>query len=103
MQMAKCLEYFNTLSCQNYFFPEGMGGVQNSSGNSRGVGGGVILAVQKMEILARRGGLCEIPSVLGVWIYIFSGTTYYLFICLVHEVSKIAYISGLTKLALIYV
>ena len=31
--------YFNTLSYQNYFFPEGLGGVQNSSGNSGGVGG----------------------------------------------------------------
>jgi len=34
MQTAKHLEYllynFNTLSCQNYFFPEGMGGVQNT-------------------------------------------------------------------------
>ena len=31
--------FFNTLSCQNYLFPGGMGGVQNSSGNSEGVGG----------------------------------------------------------------
>ena len=36
MQMAKCLECL--LSCQNYFFPEGMGGVQNIGGNSGGVG-----------------------------------------------------------------
>ena len=35
--------YFNSLSCQNYFFPEGMGGVQNSSGNSGGVGGVILL------------------------------------------------------------
>ena len=31
---------------------------------------------QKMEIPGRRGGLREIPSVVGVWI--FSGTTHYL-------------------------
>ena len=31
---------------------------------------------QKMEIPRRRGGLREIPSVVGVWI--FSGTTHYL-------------------------
>ena len=54
------------------FFPEGMGGVQNSSGNSGGVGGGYF-TVQKMEIPGRSGGLREIPSVVGVWI--FSGTT----------------------------
>ena len=30
--------YLNTLSCQNYF-SRGYGGVQNSSGNSGGVGG----------------------------------------------------------------
>ena len=49
--------------------------VQNStcSGNSLGVGGGVILVVKKLEIPGRRGGLREIPSVVGVWI--FSGTT----------------------------
>ena len=63
--------YFNTLSCQNYFFPESMGGVQNSSGNSGGVGG--LFYWSKMEILGRGGGLREIPSVVGVWI--FSGTT----------------------------
>ena len=33
------------------------------------------LSGQKMEILGRRGGLSEIPSVVGVWI--FSGTTHY--------------------------
>ena len=41
--------YFNTLFCQNKFFPEGMvgkgGGVQNSTRNSGGVG--VILEVKK--------------------------------------------------------
>ena len=55
------------------FFPEGMGGVENSNGNSEGVGG--YLSGQKMEIPRRRGGLREIPSVVGVWI--FSGTTQY--------------------------
>ena len=53
-----------------------MGGVQNSSGNSRAVGGGGYFTGQKMEIPGRRGSLREIPSVVGVWI--FSGTTHYL-------------------------
>ena len=48
-----------------------MGGVQNSSGNSEGVGG--YFSGQKMEIPGRRGGLREISSVVGVWI--FSGIT----------------------------
>ena len=48
-----------------------MGGVQNSSGNSGGVGG--YFSGPKLEIPGRRGGLREIPSVVGVWI--FSGTT----------------------------
>ena len=51
-----------------------MGGVQNSSGNSGGVGWGGYFSGQKMEIPGRRGGLREIPSVVGVWI--FSGTTH---------------------------
>ena len=45
--------YFNTLSCQNYFFQRVWGGVQNSSGNSGGVGGG--FSGQKMEIPGRGG------------------------------------------------
>ena len=51
-----------------------MGGVQNSSRNSGGVGG---YFGQKMEIPRRGGGggSHEIPSVVGVWI--FSGTTQY--------------------------
>ena len=51
-----------------------MGGIQTSSGNSAGVGG--YFSGQKMEIPGRWGGgsLCEIPSVVGVWI--FSGTTH---------------------------
>ena len=53
------------------FFPEGMGGVQNSSGNSEGLGG-VILVVKKWKFRGGGGGLCEIPSMVGVWI--FSGT-----------------------------
>ena len=36
------------------FFPGGMEGVQNSSGNSGGVGG--YFSSQKLEILGRRGG-----------------------------------------------
>ena len=61
-------------------FPEGMGGVQNSSGNSGGVGG--YFSGPKMEIPGRRGVLREIPSVVGVWI--FSGTTQS-FLCLVSD------------------
>ena len=37
-------------------------------------GWGGYFSGQKMEILGRRGGLREIPSVVGVWI--FSGTTH---------------------------
>ena len=55
-------------------FSRGYGGVQNSSGNSGGVGGSYFSG-QKMEILRRRGALREIPSMVGVWI--FSGTTRY--------------------------
>ena len=36
-------------------FPGGMGGVQNSSGNSKGVGGGYFSG-QKLEITGRRRG-----------------------------------------------
>ena len=46
---------FNTLFRQKLFFPEGMGGVQNTRGNSGGVGG--YFCGQKMEIPGWRGGL----------------------------------------------
>ena len=63
---------FNTLSCQTYFFPDCMGGVLKTCGNSRGVG---YFCVKKMEFPERSvGDLHEIPSVVGVWI--FSGTTH---------------------------
>ena len=59
MQMAKCLECLLLLLLTHFLaktiFSEGMGGVQNSSGNFVGVGGGVILLVKKMEILGRGG------------------------------------------------
>ena len=61
-------------------FSRGYGGVQNSSGNSGGVGwggGGYFTGPKekKMEIPGRGGGgLSEIPSMVGVWI--FSGTTH---------------------------
>ena len=54
------------------FFPEGMGGVQNTRGNSGGVGG-VTFVVKKWKFRGGGGVLREIPSVVGVWI--FSGTT----------------------------
>ena len=69
MQMAKCLKSLHLLEntfLPKLFFPEGMGGVQNSSGNSEGVGGD--FTGQKMEIVGRMGGdLHEIPSVVGVY------------------------------------
>ena len=64
--------FFNTLSCQNYFF-QGVWGAVYNSGNSGGVWGGYFSG-QKLEIPGRRGGLREIPSVVGIWI--FSGTTH---------------------------
>ena len=48
--------YCNTLSRQSYF-SRGHGGVQNSSGNSGGVGWGNHFSGPKMEIPRRRGGL----------------------------------------------
>ena len=54
-------------------FSRGAGGVQNAFGNSRGVGGFIFLL--KNGNSGEVGGLTEIPSVVGVWI--FSGTTYY--------------------------
>ena len=54
------------------FFPGGMGGVQNNSGNSGG-GGGIL--VVEIGNSGEEGGLREIPSVVGVWI--FSGTTHW--------------------------
>ena len=54
-------------------FSRGYGGVQNSSGNSGGVG--YYFSGQKMGNSGRRGGLREIPSVVGVWI--FSGTKHF--------------------------
>ena len=65
--------YFKHTFLPRLFFPEGMGGVQNISVKFGGVGGGYFIG-QKMEIPVRRGGLYEISSVVGVWI--FSGTTH---------------------------
>ena len=66
--------YFNTLP-KLLFFPLGIGDVQISSGNSGGVV--AILVVKKWKfrggVKGGGGGLCEIPSVVGVWI--FPGTT----------------------------
>ena len=44
----------------------GYGGVQNSSGDSGGLGGGGLFMWSKIEIPGRRRGLREIPSVVGV-------------------------------------
>ena len=54
--------FFNTLSGQNYF-TRGYGVVQNSSGNSRGVGG--YFSGQKLEIPGRRGAYMKFPPWWG--------------------------------------
>ena len=46
------------------FFPEGMGGVQNSSGNSGGVGG-VILLVKKWKFRGGGGAYMKFPPWWG--------------------------------------
>ena len=58
-----------------------MGGVQNSSGNSGGVGG-LFYWSKNGNSGEEGGGLREIPSVVGVWI--FSGTTH----CRSHSLPK---------------
>ena len=63
--------HFNSLSLWKWTFPEGLGGLCHTCGNSEGVGGHQFPA--KMENPGRWGVLSEIPSVVGVWI--FSGTT----------------------------
>ena len=56
------------------FFPEGVGGVHKTCGNSVEVGGGgVTFVFKKWKFRGGGGDLREIPSVVGVWI--FSGTT----------------------------
>ena len=56
--------YFNTLSCQNCFFPEGMGGVHKTCGNSAGVGG--LLLCSKNGNSGEEGGdLREFPPWWG--------------------------------------
>ena len=63
-----------------------MGDVQNSSGNSGGVGGGGYFSSQKLEIPGRRRGLREIP-LRGGGMDIF--WNYTLFCHLVREYQKI--------------
>ena len=62
--VAKCLESLLLLKhtfLPKPFFPEGMGGVQNGSGNSEGVG--VILVVKKWKF--RGGGGLTLNSLRG--------------------------------------
>ena len=40
-----------------------------------GWGGGVILVVQKWKFRGGGGDSSELPSMVGVWIHVFSGTT----------------------------
>ena len=70
--MFRVLMFTLTHFLAKTIFPECMyGGVKNSSG---GVGWGGYFSGQNMEILgSRSGGLSEIPSVVGVWL--FFGTT----------------------------
>ena len=66
MQMAKCLESLHLLEntfLPKLFFPEGMGCVQNSSGNSKGVG--VILVVKKWKLWGGRGAYVKFPPWWG--------------------------------------
>ena len=78
--MVKCLECyfnFNTLSCQNYFFPEGMGGVHDICGDSTEEEG--YFCVQKMEIPGRRGSYVKFPPWWGMdifWNYIMQSDPY---------------------------
>ena len=65
--------FFNTLSCQNYFF-QGVWGIYKIVVEIPERWGGYFSG-QKLEIPGRRGGLREIPSLVGVWI--FSGTTHF--------------------------
>ena len=65
---------FNTLSCQIYFFPEGMGVYIALVEIPEGWGGGVIFVFKNWKSRGGGGALREIPSVVGVWI--FSGTTH---------------------------
>ena len=56
------------------FFPGGMGGGVYKIIVEIPEGWGGYFSGQKLEIPGRRGGLREIPSVVGVWIC--SGTTH---------------------------
>ena len=76
---------------ENELFQRGWGGLCQTCGNSEGVGGHRFPA--KMENPGRWGGvLCEIPSVVGVWI--FSGTTH----CSLHSMVQIKIIPVCLKI-----
>ena len=65
---------FNTLSCQNYFFPEDMGGGGGGVAYIKiPEGWGVIFVLKQWKLRGGRGDVREIPSLAGEWI--FSGTT----------------------------
>ena len=62
MQTAKCLEcllFSLTHFLAKIIFSRGYGGVENSSRNSRGVGG--YFSGQKLEIPGRRGAYVKFP------------------------------------------
>ena len=65
--------YGNSLSLWKWTFPEGLGGLCHTCGNS---GWGVISSLQKWKIQGGGGVLSEIPSMEGGGVWIFSGTTH---------------------------
>ena len=65
--------FFNTLSCQNYFFQR-VGGLYKIVVEIPERWGGYFTGQKKWKFRGGGGGLREIPSVVGVWI--FSGTTH---------------------------
>ena len=67
--------YGNSLSLWKWTFPEGLGGLCHTCGNSRGVGGCWASVSIKNGKSREVGVLSEIPSMVGVWI--FSGATHF--------------------------
>ena len=69
MQITKCLVGVFTFTLTHFLaktiFSRGYGGVQNSNGNSEGVGGGGLFSGQNMEISRRRGVYVKFPPWLG--------------------------------------
>ena len=71
-----CLLFFNIFFKKSKL-SRGDGGLNHICGKSRGEGGGVNVFLKKWKIWGGGGLLSELPSVVGVWI--FSGTTQYMY------------------------